>query len=130
MTTGGVPLIIDSRPAGADLSTKQFHFVKNDGSGNAVLCAAATDLPIGVLQNKPVSGAQAEITVLGPSPVSADAALSEGDLIGPSADSQADAKVPGTDITEYVCGSMRNAASGAGIIADAYINCVNPHRAA
>lgn len=130
MSTGGVPLIIDSRPAGADLSAKQFYFVKNDGSGGAIICNDATDLPIGVLQNKPELGAQAEITVLGPSPVVADAALAEGVLIGPSADSQADAKVPGTDITEYVCGSMRNAASAAGIIADAYINCVNPHRAA
>jgi hypothetical protein len=130
MSTGGVPLIVDSRPAGADLSAKLGYWVKNDGSGNAILCDAATDIPLGVLTNKPTSGGQAQFTVLGPAQVVADAALSEGDFIGPSADSQADAKVPGTDTTEYVCGTMRNAASAAGIIADAFINCVNPHRAA
>ena len=130
MATGGVPLIVDSRPAGADLSASLFHWVKDDGSGNAILCTAVTDVPLGVLSNKPPSGGQAEFVVLGPCSVAADAALSAGDLIGPSADSKADAKVPGTDITEYVCGRMRNAASGADIIADAYINCVTPARAA
>jgi hypothetical protein len=129
MTTGGVPLIIDSRPAGEDLSASLFHWVKDDGSGNAILCTAVTDIPLGVLTNKPPDGGQAEFTVLGPAQIAADAALSAGDLIGPSADSKADAKIAGTDPTEYVCGSMRNAASGADIIADAYINCVNPHRA-
>lgn len=129
MTRGGPPLIVDSAPAGADLSTKQYHFVKLS-SGTAVLCTAATDLPIGVLQNKPVAGREAEWIALGPSPVIADGALTEGALIGPSADSQADAKVPGTDVTEYVCGRVLQAASAADEIVDAYINCVNPHRAA
>lgn len=128
MATGGVPLITDSKPAGADLSTKQFYFVKLS-SDTVILCAAATDKPIGVLQNKPIAGRQAEYVVLGPSQVAVDAALSEGDPIGTSADGQADAKVYGTDTTEYVCGLVRAATGGAGTFADAYINCVNPPRA-
>lgn len=39
--------------SGADLSSKQYHFVKLDSSGNVVACSATTDVPIGILQNAP-----------------------------------------------------------------------------
>ena len=35
--------------AGADLSAKQYYFVKINSSGEAVACSGATDKPIGVL---------------------------------------------------------------------------------
>lgn len=120
-----------SLPAGADLRTHQFKFVK-ESSGTIILCAAATDVPTGVLQNKPNTGETAEVLVLGASKVSADAVLAAGTLIGTSADGQADAKVPGTDVTEYVCGRVAptDAAAAAGNIIQAFINCATPHRAA
>lgn len=116
--------------AAADLSAKQFHFVKLDANGKAAICAAATDVPIGVLQNKPTSGQAATIVVVGVSKVSSDAALNEGDLIGTSSDAQADAKTPGSDTTNYVVGQMITATGGAGVIGTAAINAANPHRAA
>lgn len=116
--------------AAADLSGKQFYFVKLDSNGKAAVCAAATDVPIGVLQNKPTSGQAATILCVGTSKVSSDAALNEGDLIGTSADGQADAKTPGSDTTNYVVGQMITATGGAGVIGTAAINCANPHRAA
>jgi hypothetical protein len=119
-----------SLEAGADLSSKQYHFVKLDGSGNAVSCSAATDVPVGVLQNTPTSGQAAEIVVVGLSKISSDAALSIGNLIGTSADGQADAKTPGTDTTEFVVGRMLVATGAASVIGSALINCANPHRAA
>ncbi len=121
--------ILKSWLAGADLSAAQFMFVKLSGS-TVVLCAAETDVPVGVLQNKPVSGRRADICILGPTKVSANGAITEGDLIGTSADGQADPKVIGTDITHYVCGRALEAASGAGQIIEAAVNCVSPARAA
>ena len=42
--------------ASADLSGKQYHFVKMSGNNTVTVCAAITDVPIGVLQNTPTSG--------------------------------------------------------------------------
>lgn len=116
--------------AAADLSAKQYYFVKVDANGKAAICAAATDKPIGVLQNDPTAGQTASIVVVGVTKVSSDAALNEGDLIGTSADAQADAKTPGTDTTNYVVGQMMTATGAAGVIGTALVNCANPHRAA
>lgn len=120
-----------SLAAGADLSSEQFKFVKLNASGQAVICAAATDLPIGVLQNKPdASGKTATVCVVGITKVDSNAALNEADLIGPASDGQADAKVPGTDTTEYICGQMVTATGAAGDYGTAVVNCANAARAA
>ena len=119
-----------SLTAGADLSAKQYYFVKLNGSGNAIVCAAATDIPVGVLQNNPTSGQTAEVVVIGMTKISADAALSIGDFIGTSSDGQADAKTNGTDTTEYVVGRMLTATGAAAVIGTAMVNCANPHRGA
>lgn len=124
------PLVIGHLKAGGDLSTSQFYFVKVNSSGEVVICAAATDKPLGVLQNNPASGKAALVCVMGVTKVSSDAALDEGVLIGTSADGQADAKTPGTDTTEYVVGQVIGASGAAAGLASAVINCCNPHRAA
>lgn len=116
--------------AGADLSAKQYFFVKLDNNGKAVSCSAATDKPVGVLQNKPTSGQAAEIVVVGLTKVSSDAALTIGALIGTSADGQADAKTPGTDTTEFVVGTVLTTTGAADVIGSVLVNCANPHRAA
>lgn len=117
--------------AGADLSAagNQFKFVKISAK-KVVLCAAATDKPIGVLQNTPELGEGALVMHIGLTKVQGDANLASGDLIGTSADGQADAKVPGTDVTEFVVGQVLEDNDAAGGLASAYINCLNPHRAA
>lgn len=119
-----------SLTAGADLSAKQYFFVKLNGSGNAVVCSGATDVPVGVLQNNPTSGQTAEVVVIGVTKISSDAALSIGDFIGTSGDGQADAKTNGTDTTEYVVGRMLVATGAAAVIGTAMVNCANPHRGA
>ena len=116
--------------AGADLSTKQYYFVKLDASGKAVVCSGATDKPVGVLQNTPTSGQAAEIVVVGLTKVSSDAALTIGALIGTSGDGQADAKTPGSDTSEYVVGTVLTTTGAAGVIGSVLVNCANPHRAA
>lgn len=116
--------------AGADLSSKQYYFVKLDNAGKAVVCSGATDIPVGVLQNNPTSGQAAEIVVVGLTKVSSDAGLTIGALIGTSADGQADAKTMGTDSTEYVVGTVLTTTGAAGVIGSVLVNCANPHRAA
>lgn len=117
-------------PAAADLSAKQYYFVKIDSNGKAALCAAATDKPIGVLQNTPASGEEAVITVVGGTKVVASASIDEGILIGTASTGKADAKVPGTDTTEYVVGTVILASGADGEIATALVNCASPARAA
>lgn len=116
--------------AAADLSAKQYYFVKLDSAGKAVVCSGATNVPIGILQNTPSSGQSAEICSAGISKVNSDAALTIGNLIGTSADGQADAKTVGTDTTEYVVGIVLEASAAAGGLATVMVNCLNPHRAA
>lgn len=64
--------------AGADLSTHQYKLVKEAGAGTCVLCAAVTDVPTGVLQNKPGSGKAATIAQQGKLKVVAGAAIAAG----------------------------------------------------
>ncbi len=107
----------------ADLSSKQYHFVKLSGAGVDV-CSAVTDVPVGVLQNTPASGSAAEICVLGISKIVADATLAAGDVIGTSADSQAQPLTVGTETTVYTAGQAITAGS-AGETVTALINISN-----
>ncbi len=117
-----------SLEAAADLSAHQFKYVKVDGNGRCAAIAAATDCPIGVLQNKPVAGEAAEIMRDGITKLQADAAITPGLFVGTSADGQADAKTLGTDTTEHANGVVLVGAGVAGNLATVLINC-GPNRA-
>lgn len=121
----GPTLYAETLPAGADLSAKQFYFVKRS-SNTYVACAAATDLPDGVLQNKPDAGEPCEVIAIGPTKLNADAAITVGAFIGTSADGQAETKTPNHAGSEYACGRALGAASTAGNIIAGYVNCITP----
>lgn len=114
--------------AGADLSAKQYHFVKLS-SGNVVACSAVTDIPVGVLQNAPTSGKAAEVVLLGGTKIVSSGNLSAGVQIGTSTAGRAAALTPGTDTTKYVAGTLITAAGADGVVGSAVVNCINPHRA-
>ncbi len=116
--------------AGADLSTKQYTFVKLNASGEVIAAAAATDIPIGVLQNNPASGAEASVTIVGGTKIVAGAAIGEGALVGTSSTGKAVALVAGTDTTKYVVGTLLTESGADGDIVSAVVNCANPGRAA
>jgi len=98
--------------AAADLSDKQYYFVKLASATTVNVCSAITDLPIGILQNKPdASGKQAVVRIFGISKASADGTLTAGRWIGTSSDSQAGGITPGSDTTVYVMGQAIQAAS-------------------
>lgn len=130
MAYEGPQIKIPGLTASADLSAKQYYFVKMSGNKTVTVCAAATDKPVGVLQNKPTSGQEAEVCGIGVTKVSSDAALTAGTLIGTSSDGQADAKTPGTDTTEYTVGQVLMASGAANELATALVNCANIGRAA
>ena len=116
--------------AAADLSALQYTFVKLNSSGQAVAAAAATDIPIGVLQNAPTSGQEAEVLIVGGTKIVAGAAIGEGALVGTSSAGKAVALVAGTDTTKYVVGTLLTESGADGDIVTAVINCANPGRAA
>jgi hypothetical protein len=116
--------------AGADLSALQYTFVKIDSSGLAVACSSATDIPIGVLQNAPISGQEAEVLIVGGTKIVAGAAIGEGAQIGTGTTGKAVALAAGTDSTKYVVGTLITESAADGNIVTAVINGANPHRAA
>ena len=115
---------IGTLTAAADLSSKQYYFVKLASATTVNVCSAVTDVPIGVLQNTPASGEAAQICVFGLSKVSADATLAAGDIIGTSADGQAQPVVQGTETTVYNAGQAITAGA-AGTLQTALINISN-----
>lgn len=107
-----------SYKAGADLSAKQYYFMKISAENTVTVCAATTDIAIGILQNDPTSGQAAIVRIFGRSKVNADAAIAVGDLLGPAADGQAAVYANGTDTTKYIRGIATKAVSNAGEIAE------------
>jgi hypothetical protein len=102
--------------------------VKLNSSGQAILCAAATDSPIGVLQNAPLSGQEAVILIVGGTKVVAGAAITLPNVIGTDANGKAVALAV-TDTTKYVVGSLITASAADANVVTAVINCANATRA-
>lgn len=122
-----IPGLMHTEVAGADLSADQFCFVKFS-SGTIAICAAATDIPIGVLQNTPLSGESAELMLDGISKLIAGGTIAAGGQIGTDASGHAVAYVAGTGTTNYVVGTAMQAAVSGDTFAAA-IDCIAPHRA-
>ena len=130
-----LPAQVATFEAAGDLSAKQYHLVKLDANGKVVIVAAASDTPVGVLQNTPTSGEAASVVVSGVTKISSDAAINEGALLKTSADGQATTCTPDNAINEggsdtlagtLVIGQAYTASGGAGEIITAGINCLNP----
>lgn len=84
MATEG-PLLHDGSQttAGADLSSSQFLGVKLSTSADrtVILVAASTDIPYGVVQNKPTSGQAADVGIVGVTKVKAGGTVTRGDSL-------------------------------------------------
>lgn len=71
--------------AAADYSAKQFWPVKLTAANQVTVCSGATDVPIGILQNKPKSGEGADVLCLGVTRAVSDGsgtAIAVGDWVG------------------------------------------------
>lgn len=116
--------------AASDLSSKQYHFVKVDTNGKAAAIAADTDRPVGVLQNAPEAGQEAEVLIVGGTKVVGSASVDEGAIIGTSSAGKSVTRVPGTDTTKYILGTALTAAGADGEFHTIVINCASAGRAA
>ncbi len=125
-----VPTLVLSYTAAADLSGKQYRAVKFTADNTVNVCAAETDIPCGILQNAPASGASAAVMHLGRSKVNSGEALTIGALIGTAADAQLQIMVAGTDTTKYVIGQVSKVSAAAAGLASALISAMAPARAA
>lgn len=93
--------------ASADLSAKQYYFVKIDGDYSVGLCDTDGEFPIGVLQNEPTSGQAATVEMAGATKVVAAEALTAGDFVGTDANGKAkivQSTNTGADIGDWLVG--------------------------
>ena len=91
----------------ADLSAKQYYFVKLDASDEIELCSAITDIPLGVLQNAPEAGQVAVVRTIGNTKVVANGAIARDVDVGPATTGKAQTAVS----TQFPCGRVIHAAA-------------------
>lgn len=104
--------LVDCYPglkASADLSAKQFRVMKVSGAGTVTVCAAITDVVIGILQDAPVSGQPAAVAFDGLSKAVAGGTVAAGNLLGTDNQGRVVAIVAGTDTTQYSVAVARSA---------------------
>ena len=108
----------------SSLATKQFYAVKLHTDGTVIVCAATTDKPIGILQNAPTVGQEAEVCVIGQTKISADAQMLVAASIGTAVDGQL-ATYTVADTTKYIIGQCVYPAGAADGLASAWVNCAS-----
>lgn len=120
-----------TRVCGASsLATKKHHFVKLHTDGTAIITAAVTDRPYGLLQNNPGVGQEAEIMRDGVSKCVAGAGgVAIGNLIGTANNGTGVPYAFGADTTKFIVGvALSDAAAGELFSLD--FSCVSPPRGA
>jgi hypothetical protein len=135
------PLLIQSFTAASDMnaSTQQYIFVKFAAAAETVLpCTAVADIPIGVLQNLPRQGEQAEVLMLGITKLRVDSTditdvSATSGLVGVSTSARAailGAPGAGAQTTQYLLGRVIDVdgTDNDGALVTAAINCISPGR--
>jgi uncharacterized membrane protein YphA (DoxX/SURF4 family) len=97
--------------AGEDMDTKQYYIVQQSATGDIEVGEGATDLLVGVLQNKPKSGEAALYRFAGTSKVVASAAIAIGAYVTTTALGKA---VTTTTAGDVVIGRALEAAAADG----------------
>lgn len=113
-------------PAGADLSEAQFKFVAKS-AGTYVLTTSTTDIPSGVLQNKPGLGEPCEVLQFGPTKMWSGGAIAADSQVGPDSSGRAVARSlpPASAGTDAICGRAQVAASAADRLFAGIVDCIN-----
>jgi hypothetical protein len=122
------PVLTESFVSTNDLSSYQYYGVKLSADRTVILPTADTDIPIGILQNKPTAGQMAEVMVIGRTPVKIAEALTAGQEIRIASGGLA-ALAEVSDTTTYVVGQVVEHAGVSGEIAEAVVNFTNLMRA-
>lgn len=117
--------------ANSDLSAAQFLAVKFHGTATndtVVAIAAATDIPLGVLQNAPKQGEESEVVLTGIAKLKAGGVITRDDLLTIASDGRFVKATPGTDTTKYVIGRALESAAANQIFSGA-VNFSTPYLA-
>jgi len=112
MAVQSAPIWDETWKAGASQTTKQHYAMKLSAKNTVVICAAAADVCIGILQNAPDSGQAAVVRHLGKTKAVVDgsgAAISVGDRLGPNSSGKLVKKATG----DYSICAIANDASSA-----------------
>lgn len=129
----GDNMYIPGLSSGADYSAAdvgQDRFVKMSADLTIVICGGATDIPVGVLTNRPKLGEAARVCYSGTVKIQADATLTFGQQIGTSVDGQAAPYAAGTATTNRIVGTVIQGTTNAGERITAIINCAAGPRGA
>ena len=125
------PLLIQSFTAASAMSnsTNQYIFVKLLSAGTVVPCSSAQDCPIGVLQNLPDRGSQAEVLMVGISKLrvgSTDVAGTSAAFVGSDANGRAILAVSGNSATYAAARVIQlDATDNDGALVTAAVNCLS-----
>lgn len=122
------PVLTESFISTNDLSSYQYYGVKLSADRTVILPTGDTDIPVGILMNKPTAGQMAEVMVIGRTPVKIAEALTAGQEIRIASGGLA-ALAEVSDTTTYVVGQVVEHAGVSGEIAEAIVNFTNLMRA-
>ena len=84
MASGENAILCKTFEANGDLSDYQYRFVKLETAGTVAICGNG-EAPIGILQNDPEDGEQANVMLMGISNLVAHAAIAVNETIGSQA---------------------------------------------
>lgn len=115
-----------------DLSAKQYYFVKLSADKTVALTAAATDCPVGILDDGAKGTASvpaaASVVFKGVAKITLGGTVAAGDRVATKNDGTAVKVTEGTDITTYIVGQMLEGGA-AGDVRSVLLSGT-PHRAA
>lgn len=104
--------------AGADLSAKQYHFVKLSAADTVTQATAVEAALYGVLENNPTSGRAAAVTVFGQTKITAGGSVTVNALITTNASGRATAAASG----DFAMGRALEAATNDGDVISCMIS--------
>jgi hypothetical protein len=129
MAWEGPSIKVPNLKAGEDLRTYQYCFVTLSATGTVSHCSGITIRPIGILQNNPNTGEEAEVTIFGITKVKANEVLAVGDsiVVGAVSSPLGQANKGGTGATTPNVGTVLLGGAAHSTIT-ATINCMNQER--
>lgn len=122
------PIHTESWNASESLASNQYYGVTMSGDRAVDLQDAITDIPAGILQNKPTSGQQAQVMVAGRTPGVVAEAITAGQQVRIDAAGKFAVFAVDTDVTAYCCGYCVVGAGNDGEIGEFVVNCATCFR--
>lgn len=118
----------ESFKSGDDFSSKQYYGCKFEADRQIALTSADTDVPAGLILNKPEDGETAEVLIIGRAPGVVSEAIAAGELVRIVSGGKIGLFVPTTDTTEYCVGQCVEGADNNNEVGVFNFNFAAPHK--